>query len=125
MTTEQGFAIRRNGSCLSGFEIDCGQTLAPFHGCCPIGFECPPQYNVACCPPTTNCTEALLPEPKCSNSTWDLFDNRGYFCCEHGLPGYDNQGTDGCASPGYQFEGGEAILSTVQAGQGTFGCGVA
>ncbi|KAF2241665.1 hypothetical protein BU26DRAFT_610545 [Trematosphaeria pertusa] len=119
MAINPGFAIRRNGSCLAGgYEVDCGQTRTPFRLCCPTGLECPSQQNFACCSPENiSCTSALLPEPKCANATWDLFDNEGYFCCEHGLPGYNIRGTHGCASPGFVYSGGEESLSTVQAGQ--------
>lgn len=122
MAINPGFAIRRNGSCLAGgYEVDCGQTRTPFRLCCPTGLECPSQQNFACCSPENiSCTSALLPEPKCANATWDLFDNEGYFCCEHGLPGYNIRGTHGCASPGFVYSGGEESLSTVQAGQRTF-----
>ncbi|KAF2645190.1 hypothetical protein P280DRAFT_363908, partial [Massarina eburnea CBS 473.64] len=92
-STAPGWAIRRSGTCLSGLETDCGATYAPFRGCCPMEFACPNQYNVACCPSGSNCTSSLLnpsvtPEVKCANTTWDLFDNNGYFCCEQGLKAY-------------------------------------
>lgn len=120
VSIEQGFAIRRNGSCLAGLEVDCGQTRAPYHACCPTGFACPHQYNVACCPPGNNCTDALLaaPSPVCANGTWDLFDNGGYFCCEHGLPGYNRDDSNGCAKPGVPLESGVQMLSTVSVGVG-------
>jgi hypothetical protein len=120
MTTDPGFAIRRNGTCISGLEVDCGATRAPYHGCCPTGLSCPSQYNIACCPPNSNCTTSLLdaPQPNCANATWDLFDNGGYFCCEHGYPGYNRQNTNGCAQPGTVFGKGDEILSTVRVGEG-------
>ncbi|KAF1843064.1 uncharacterized protein K460DRAFT_407436 [Cucurbitaria berberidis CBS 394.84] len=116
---ENGFAIRRNGTCINGLEVDCGITLAPYHGCCPTGLSCPSQYNIACCPPGNNCTESLItaPEPKCANATWDLYNNGGYFCCDHGLIGYNtSRGTNGCASPGAKLESGIKILSLVKMG---------
>jgi hypothetical protein len=120
MTTDPGFAIRRNGTCISGLEVDCGATRAPYRGCCPTGLSCPSQYNIACCPPNSNCTTSLLdaPQPNCANATWDLFDNGGYFCCEHGYPGYNRQNTNGCAQPGTVFGKGDEILSTVRVGEG-------
>jgi hypothetical protein len=109
MSTQPGFAIRRNGTCISGHETDCGVTEPPFRGCCPLGFECPTQYNIACCPSGQNCTESLLsaPEQKCANSTWDLYDNGGYFCCEHGLEGFNETTTfsNVCAEPEASLSG--------------------
>ncbi|KAH7382215.1 hypothetical protein BKA66DRAFT_570511 [Pyrenochaeta sp. MPI-SDFR-AT-0127] len=115
---DEGFAIRRNGTCLAGLEVDCGATRAPFRGCCPTGYACPSQYNIACCTPGRNCTEPLLaaPQPKCANATWDLFDNGGFFCCEHSLPGYNRSNTNGCAAPGARLAAGDQILSTVRVG---------
>jgi hypothetical protein len=117
MTIEQGFAIRRNGSCLV-IEEDCGPTKLPFRGCCPDGFKCPPAYNIDCCPVGESCTRELLaaPKPVCANSTWDLYDNDGYFCCEHGLPGYNNSNTNVCASPGSSVDG-MYLLPLVNAGE--------
>ena len=120
MSTQPGFAIRRNGTCLSGYETDCGGTVPPFRGCCPVGFQCPQQYNVVCCPPGEECSASLnaAPEPKCSNSTWDLYDNGGYFCCEHGLEGFNKTSTFSniCAEPGTPLSGVVAlpIISTGQ-----------
>lgn len=122
MTTEEGFAIRRNGSCLAGIEVDCGVTVSPFRGCCPSGLACPHAYNIACCTPGSNCTDTLLaaPQPRCANGTWDLFDNGGYFCCEHGFPGFSRAlgGSNGCAGPGALFKNGDVSLPTVRAGEG-------
>ncbi|KAF2679271.1 hypothetical protein K458DRAFT_119530 [Lentithecium fluviatile CBS 122367] len=120
---DQGWAIRRNGSCHDHNEKECGETRFPFRACCPNGYECPKQNNLACClpsnpPGSNNCSVALQSKPRCANATWDLFDNGGYFCCARGLPGYNISGTNGCASPGFVYKGNEQALSTIQAGQG-------
>lgn len=114
-----GFAIRRNGSCLAT-ESDCGETLAPFRGCCPGKLACPHQYNVACCPQGQNCTAELVaaPQPRCANGTWDLFDNNGMFCCERGESAYDRQNTDVCARAGAQLQEGDRVLKAVSVGAG-------
>ncbi|KAF2822549.1 hypothetical protein CC86DRAFT_458368 [Ophiobolus disseminans] len=114
----EGFAIRRDTGCLPGLEVDCGITRAPFRGCCPIQFTCPTQYNIACCPSGTNCTTSLVAavQPACSNATWDLFDNGGLFCCEHGLRGYNVSNTNGCGRPGGALENGAQLLTTIRVG---------
>ncbi|KAF1955919.1 hypothetical protein CC80DRAFT_82025 [Byssothecium circinans] len=119
--TAPGFAIRRNGTCLKGLETDCGATLAPMRGCCPMDYVCPSQYNIACCPTGQNCTLSLLDpsvttEVRCSNATWDLFDNGGYFCCEHGLKAYDKAASNVCAHAGYVAGKGEEPLVAVKLG---------
>ncbi|KAL4864754.1 WD40-repeat-containing domain protein [Aspergillus spectabilis] len=93
-----GWALRQNGSCLDT-EEDCGVTVEPYRVCCPGGSYCPNALNVACCPSESNCTEALEARPHCANSTWDLYINGGYFCCEQGTTGYAKDGgSDGCGS---------------------------
>ncbi|KAI1176680.1 hypothetical protein F4777DRAFT_545561 [Nemania sp. FL0916] len=98
--TEPGWAIRRNGSCLLSEEIDCGTTVKPYRACCPSSTTCPTQYNVACCPPNMNCTSAIAETPSCANSSWIMYDNGGYFCCEQGQVGYNMYGSDGCSKSG-------------------------
>ncbi|KAL8958101.1 MAG: hypothetical protein Q9193_004778 [Seirophora villosa] len=112
-----GFAVRRNGTCLSN-EIDCGRTAAPFRACCPALSSCPEQYNVDCCPSPANCTSTLLQEPTCANTTWTLYDNQGYFCCAPGTIGYNATETfsSGCAIPGSPPRGAE-LLAVVSAGE--------
>jgi hypothetical protein len=120
---EPGFAIRRK-SCPKGLEVDCGFTGTDgFHACCPSGYTCPgPQYNVVCClPGADGCTDeslAAAPKPACANATWDMFDNGGFFCCEHGLPGYNKSNMNGCASPKESISGAIQFLSTVRVGVG-------
>ncbi|KAF2850164.1 hypothetical protein T440DRAFT_555417 [Plenodomus tracheiphilus IPT5] len=120
MSSSEGFAIRRNGTCLAGLEVDCGITSFPYRGCCPTGLACPAAYNIACCTPNTACTDNLIaaPQPRCANPTWDLFDNAGYFCCEHGLQGYNRSGfKDGCLRPGEVLGEGDVVLSVVRVGE--------
>ncbi|KAH8592590.1 hypothetical protein B0O99DRAFT_629251 [Bisporella sp. PMI_857] len=108
-----GFAVRVNGSCQSN-EVDCGQTVFPYHACCPSGSFCPQQYNVNCCPTSANCTATLIQDPQCANQTWDLYDNNGYFCCHKGRTGYaSTTNSDGCALPGYAFRSGEVLLNVI------------
>ncbi|SPO04124.1 uncharacterized protein DNG_06807 [Cephalotrichum gorgonifer] len=112
-----GFALRKNGTC-GAAEVDCGRTVAPYRACCPESSFCPTQYNVDCCPSSSNCTAELVREPHCANTTWDLYDNGGYFCCEKGLVGYAaTTNSNGCAQPGYAFQDGETVLKLISAGE--------
>ncbi|KAK0634099.1 hypothetical protein B0T14DRAFT_492125 [Immersiella caudata] len=114
-----GFALRVNGTSCLNHEVDCGQTVAPYHVCCPAGSFCPTQYNVDCCPTPANCTASLVQNPRCANETWDLYDNGGYFCCLKGLFGYAARVTNsnGCGSEGYILKSGEVMLPLVRAGE--------
>ncbi|KAI0597953.1 hypothetical protein F4775DRAFT_601912 [Biscogniauxia sp. FL1348] len=80
MTTPllSGWAIRRSGSCLLTREVDCGVT--------------------SYCRTGENCTANLAAAPFCANSSWIMYNNAGYFCCEEGQVGYNNGNTDGCAT---------------------------
>ncbi|KAI1425370.1 hypothetical protein F5Y12DRAFT_795920 [Xylaria sp. FL1777] len=101
MSADFGWAIRRNGSCLLTKEVDCGATVHPYRACCPSSSSCPPgQYNVACCPPDINCTSSIVETPSCANSSWVMYNNGGYFCCEKGQVGYNLTNTDGCIMSG-------------------------
>jgi hypothetical protein len=78
-----------------------------------------------CCPTSANCTGILLQNPQCANQSWNLYDNRGYFCCEKGLIGYaSTTDSDGCASPGYAFQSGEVALRIVSTGIGSLPCNI-
>lgn len=114
-----GWAIRRNGSCLLTQEVDCGETVAPFHACCPSSTVCPTQWNVACCQSGTNCTATIAEEPRCANSSWAMFDNEGYFCCEDGQVGYNNGGSDGCSRSGASIPNNALPLAEVDQGRMT------
>ena len=118
LSKPSGFAIRRNGTCLPN-EVDCGVTASPFRACCPAGASCPVQYNIDCCPSSANCTETLLQDPSCANTTWTMYDNVGFFCCAPGTIGYNATLTfsDGCANPGPLPEGAK-VLGVISAGQG-------
>lgn len=115
-----GFAVRRNGSCMTG-EVFCGRTLAPYVACCPTGSFCPNQYNVECCPSETNCTDSLVASPRCANSAWFLYNYNGYFCCDQGLIAYGTtSNSDGCGLPGTVFSDGEQILAPIVPKLGKF-----
>ncbi|KAI0145842.1 hypothetical protein F4776DRAFT_377597 [Hypoxylon sp. NC0597] len=116
LTDDSGWAIRRNGTCLTGNkgnERDCGATLAPFHACCPSSTDCPSQYNVACCQSGTNCTSALVDTPRCANASWVMYDNGGPFCCDDGQVGYNLHGTNGCSQSGKSIPDGAQPLAAV------------
>ncbi|KAL4968814.1 uncharacterized protein BDV14DRAFT_166791 [Aspergillus stella-maris] len=111
-----GWALRHNGTCLKQ-EEDCGATANPYRGCCPSGSYCPRAYNIACCPSSLNCTEALQAKPACANRTWDLYYNGGYFCCEQGTKGYATSfDSNGCGEPGYELADSETPLSIISSG---------
>lgn len=124
-----GFAIRREQTCLSGLEVDCGATGRDgFHACCPSSLICPgPQYNAICCPAgDESCTEKALAEkaePPCANATWDMFDNGGYFCCDPNVQGYNRSNTNWCGRPSQvSLTANVAVqtLSLVREGVGMF-----
>lgn len=102
MPYSSGYALRRNGSCLST-ETDCGQTTSPFYACCPGNMFCPaPQYNVMCCPSNANCSEVI--GENCANSKADLYSSTSDvaaegFCCERGKYAFtlEDKGV-GCAN---------------------------
>lgn len=111
-----GWSIRRNGSTCLASEVDCGPTVPPFRNCCPSGSFCPHANNVACCPTEEFCDDALNGQPHCANSTWDLYINGGYFCCDKGTIGYAvDGGSNGCGEPGYKLQEGETSLKVVSA----------
>ncbi|PYH95688.1 hypothetical protein BO71DRAFT_397790 [Aspergillus ellipticus CBS 707.79] len=104
----QGFAIRRNNSCLSD-EVGCGPTWETWHACCPSGSFCPGSKisipNNVCCPSWTDCTANIEDPPVCAESSWGLYNYTGYFCCPSSQEGFMVKGTDwvGCSgadSPG-------------------------
>lgn len=99
----KGYAIRRNNSCLSD-EVGCGRTWETWHACCPSGSKCPgKEYSIqnnVCCPTWTDCTSEIKPAT-CANSSWNMYDYDGYFCCTEDESGFRLKGTDwvGCLSP--------------------------
>ncbi|CAI7623566.1 unnamed protein product [Penicillium bialowiezense] len=84
MATVPGYAMRRNGSCLST-ETDCGETSTPFHACCPGNMFCPgPQLNVVCCGSNAQCSQKI--DDNCANSRANLYSTSSNlttdaFCC--------------------------------------------
>ncbi|KAA8652746.1 uncharacterized protein ATNIH1004_001651 [Aspergillus tanneri] len=115
-----GWALRKNGSCLAHLEVDCGITVNPFRVCCPSGSFCLHDKNVACCPSEPKCHGALEAKPFCANSTWDLYYNGGYFCCEQGATAFAKEGggSDGCAIPGYHLQSGEQKVPIIASASG-------
>ncbi|KGO74626.1 hypothetical protein PITC_002710 [Penicillium italicum] len=88
MSDTGGYALRRNGSCLST-ETDCGRTTPPFHACCPGNMFCPGnQYNVICCPSNADCSSTM--GQSCADGKADLYSSNSSdlpdegFCCARG-----------------------------------------
>ncbi|KFY74868.1 hypothetical protein V499_05136, partial [Pseudogymnoascus sp. VKM F-103] len=105
-TVRNGYAARETTTCRLG-EQDCGQTVKPYHACCPGNTECvSPGYNAYCCEPDKDCKKQLTNLPQCANPEHDMYDFGGFFCCEQGRKGYGNTGTDGdgCAAPDYVLQ---------------------
>ncbi|KAJ6137526.1 hypothetical protein N7471_004012 [Penicillium samsonianum] len=83
LSSPYGLSVRRNGSCLVT-EVNCGETWAPFHACCPGGTKCPAgQTNVKCCPSDADCSE-LIDDTHCANSTANVYKANDFFCCAAG-----------------------------------------
>lgn len=116
-----GFAVRRNGSCLSN-EVECGTINSPLHSCCPTSTSCSSQNNAICCSSTENCVNALLSHPTCANQTWTLYNDSEFFCCESGMIGFSGSsaGSYGCADPKCP-PGGIQWLSMLSARQSKIG----
>lgn len=106
----QGFAIRRNGSCLPD-ETSGPGTWGSWRACCPQGSFCPGNevdyYNDVCCPDVSNCTALIFHPPVCADSSWSLYEYDstgrpyGYFCCERDDMGFyvDGENYIGCQEP--------------------------
>lgn len=113
-----GFAIRRNNSCLSS-ELDCGTTWAPFHACCPSGTFCPTSYNSECCPSNADCGQLLLNNPQCGNTTANLYNWQGYFCCPPDTTGFGLQnGWVGCTNDLTSLGANATLLAIITVGSG-------
>jgi hypothetical protein len=124
MADTSGYALRRNGSCLSS-ETDCGLTTPPFHACCPGNTFCPgPQYNVICCPSNANCSDII--GENCADSQADLYSSSPDiadegFCCEQGK--YAFTWTDkgvGCANNLSDLQVGMTQLRAISSPSGTY-----
>ncbi|PWY67886.1 hypothetical protein BO70DRAFT_400462 [Aspergillus heteromorphus CBS 117.55] len=100
----EGFAIRRNNSCLSD-EVSCGSTWETWHACCPSGSYCPGSKisipNNVCCPSWTDCTSEIEDPPVCADNSWGLYNYTGYFCCPSSDDGFMVKDTVwvGCSAP--------------------------
>ncbi|KAI0154868.1 hypothetical protein GGR57DRAFT_511828 [Xylariaceae sp. FL1272] len=115
-TYDQGWAIRRNNSCYSGIEQDCGETAHSYHACCPTSSKCSKRSkDYVCCPDGEDCTADLTVGPYCANSSWVMFNNHGFFCCDRGAVGYNDSNADGCLAPGSDLpEGAVPLAALVQ-----------
>ncbi|CAG8417065.1 unnamed protein product [Penicillium salamii] len=92
----EGYAIRRNESCAAN-EQKCtnnGPTWGDYQACCPGNSFCYDSdtgiSNIMCCAQGNdyNCTASVAKSPSCANKKWNLFDWRGYFCCEEDDSGF-------------------------------------
>lgn len=116
-----GFAIRREGNC-QRLEDDCGKVQAPFRACCPQDTVCDRRnttQNIYCCPRTNlECQDEVDDDPRCSNPTWDLYQNFGYFCCPGGDTGYNatKTGTNGCLAAKDDPKQGQELLEIASKG---------
>ncbi|GKZ37613.1 hypothetical protein AbraIFM66950_009232 [Aspergillus brasiliensis] len=116
----QGYAIRRNNSCLSD-EVKCGRTWDTWQACCPSGSKCPgKEYSIqnnVCCPTWTDCTSEIKPAA-CANSSWNMYDYDGYFCCTADESGFMLKGTDwvGCLSPDSPGNASYSALRLISSG---------
>jgi hypothetical protein len=124
MSDTSGYALRRNGSCLST-ETDCGLTTSPFHACCPGNTFCPgPQYNVICCPSDADCSNLI--GKKCADSKADLYSSTSDiasegFCCERGKYAFtlEDQGV-GCADQLSDLQVSMTQLGAISSASGTY-----
>jgi hypothetical protein len=124
MSDTSGYALRRNGSCLST-ETDCGLTTSPFHACCPGNTFCPgPQYNVICCPSDADCSNLI--GKKCADSKADLYSSTSDvasegFCCERGKYAFtlEDQGV-GCADRLSDLQVSMTQLGVISSASGTY-----
>lgn len=126
MSISYGFASREEGGCLG--TRSCGSTWGAYEACCPWNSICQNPYNPVCCNTNNrNCTNILLPKPKCANDTWTLYDQRSYFCCRPGTVGYKTGKGDwsGCAAHGFKFEAKDSVLIPIAVTSGgclDYGC---
>ncbi|KAH2483932.1 hypothetical protein KXV28_003937 [Aspergillus fumigatus] len=110
----EGYASRRNVSCNTDVELDCGKTWGAFHACCPLDTYCPPN------PSSTKCwkTPTEPQEKRCANSTWNLYYASDFFCCDQKLRAFKwaSNGFVGCADPSYALDDELVQLSVVASG---------
>lgn len=115
-----GFALRRNGSCLSE-EKACGPTFDEFNRCCPKSAECSKDLGI-CCKPAGNCIQMITNPPHCANKAWNLFNNSrdgGYFCCLQGMNGfyYNHQEGVGCMGSNADAPADTQWMSMISSGK--------
>ncbi|PYH49177.1 uncharacterized protein BP01DRAFT_370709 [Aspergillus saccharolyticus JOP 1030-1] len=100
----QGFASRRNNSCLAD-EVSCVHTWGTWYACCPSGSSCPGAKvsvpNNVCCASWTDCTAQI--------------ENPPYFCCEGDAQGFGfrKETWVGCAPAGFQGDASYSALTTI------------
>ncbi|RDI78875.1 hypothetical protein Vi05172_g11177 [Venturia inaequalis] len=85
MSQPYGFASREEGNCTAS--IECGQTFDDTHKwCCPTSSTCQTNnYDRVCCDSSSSfavCLNKYIGAPVCANSSYTLYDNAGYFCCD-------------------------------------------
>ncbi|OJJ96558.1 hypothetical protein ASPACDRAFT_34521 [Aspergillus aculeatus ATCC 16872] len=124
-TTEiQGFASRRNNTCLTD-EVSCGRTWDTWYACCPSGSYCPGSKvsiaNNVCCPSWTDCTAQIEDPPVCADAQWALYNYSGYFCCEGDTQGFGvkEETWVGCAPAGFQGDASFSALNVIAQGTAT------
>ncbi|KFY20290.1 hypothetical protein V493_07704, partial [Pseudogymnoascus sp. VKM F-4281 (FW-2241)] len=99
-----GYAAREPAECRVE-EKDCGETVKPFHACCPKNTVCTsPDYNA-----------------HCANPEHDLYEHDGWFCCEQERKGYANKisNGDGCGREDYELKAGDEWLTIAISGKRT------
>ncbi|CAI7589931.1 unnamed protein product [Penicillium glandicola] len=126
MSTEnvQGYALRHNNTCISGTQ-SCtpNGTWDNWQACCPENSYCfdstMGQANMICCPNGLNCSATVAATPACADTSWNLFNSTGYFCCESGQDAFNVEGTVlvGCADA--DFAGNSSYLALSVSSVGT------
>ncbi|KAH6642956.1 hypothetical protein C7974DRAFT_113255 [Boeremia exigua] len=101
---QQGAAILRSTACLPDIEYNCGSNSL-FNACCPSTLTCVGMNKFRCCLPWTNCATEQL----CANSSWALFDNNGYCCCDRDSSGYNLSHHQACLGQGTSISSGTLL----------------
>jgi hypothetical protein len=124
----QGYPVRRNNSCSAGESV-CGRTWGTFYACCPGSSQCLDSHsteinNFICCRGTLNCSGLLADTPTCADTSWDLYNSTGYFCCEPNHAGFHVEGTVsvGCVDPGAARNLSYSALKPSSTGQWSLYC---
>lgn len=92
-----GYALRRNGFCLTD-ETDCGPTWGGYHACCPYSTTCPSDSATSvCCHYESDCTSLIVGHPHCGDKAANLYWANNYFCCSNGTDAFSQKdGWVGC-----------------------------